>query len=58
MEQDNMDECVPASSYVRLHVQEVPITVAYKLRELAKTIPLVASGLFQHESKMSVLHFR
>ncbi|XP_031254614.1 pre-rRNA-processing protein TSR1 homolog isoform X1 [Pistacia vera] len=57
MEQEDREDCVPASSFVRLHIKEVPVTVAYRLQELVKTVPLVASGLLQHESKMSVLHF-
>ncbi|OVA19550.1 Ribosome biogenesis protein BMS1/TSR1 [Macleaya cordata] len=57
MEQGSMDECLPAGSYVRLHVKEVPIDVASKLRELQKKLPVLVCGLLQHESKMSVLHF-
>ncbi|KAK4854055.1 hypothetical protein QYF36_018336 [Acer negundo] len=57
IEQGNSDDCVPASSYVRLHIKEVPVGIAYRLCETAKTAPLIASGLLQHESKMSVLHF-
>ena len=58
MEQGNRDDCIPSSSYVRLHIKEVPNSVAHKLCLLAKTAPVIASGLLQHESKMSVLHFR
>ncbi|XP_021902553.1 pre-rRNA-processing protein TSR1 homolog [Carica papaya] len=57
MEQGNRDDCVPASSYVRLHVKDIPLDLASKLCVLAKTSPVVACGLLQHESKMSVLHF-
>ncbi|XP_044511758.1 pre-rRNA-processing protein TSR1 homolog isoform X1 [Mangifera indica] len=57
MEQEDREDCVPAGLYVRLHVEEVPVAVAYRLQELVKTVPLVASGLLQHESKISVLHF-
>lgn len=57
MEQ-NIDECVPAGSYARLHVQEVPIGVANKLNLVTKTMPVTLCGLMQHESKISVLHFR
>ncbi|KAE8057373.1 hypothetical protein FH972_014074 [Carpinus fangiana] len=57
MEQENRDDCIPVSSYVRLHIKEVSKGVACKLCSLAKTMPVIASGLFQHESKMSVLHF-
>ena len=58
MEQESRDDCIPVSSYVRLHIKEVSKGVACKLCSLAKTMPVIASGLFQHESKMSVLHFR
>jgi pre-rRNA-processing protein TSR1 len=58
MEQENRYDCVPAGQYARLHIKEVPTPVASKLCLLAKTVPIIASGLFQHESKMSVLHFR
>ncbi|KAG7971506.1 hypothetical protein I3843_07G137300 [Carya illinoinensis] len=57
MEQGNRDDCVPASSYVRLHIKDIPNAIACKLCLLGKTVPVVASGLLQHESKMSVLHF-
>ncbi|KAK4577824.1 hypothetical protein RGQ29_028089 [Quercus rubra] len=57
MEQENRDDCIPASSYVRLHIKEVPNSVACKLCSLIKTVPVTVSGLLQHESKMSVLHF-
>ncbi|KAI7724522.1 hypothetical protein M8C21_023976 [Ambrosia artemisiifolia] len=58
MEQGSLDECVPANSYVTLHIREVPIDIASKLCILAKTMPVIACGLLQHESKISVLHFR
>ncbi|KAG6592850.1 Pre-rRNA-processing protein TSR1-like protein, partial [Cucurbita argyrosperma subsp. sororia] len=57
LEQGNRDDCVASSSYLRLHVKEVPIGAASKLCELAKSMPITACGLLQHESKMSVLHF-
>ncbi|XP_075670628.1 uncharacterized protein LOC142640429 [Castanea sativa] len=57
LEQGNRDDCIPASSYVRLHIKEVPNSVACKLCSLIKTVPVIVSGLLQHESKMSVLHF-
>ncbi|XP_062164009.1 uncharacterized protein LOC133870804 [Alnus glutinosa] len=57
MEQENRDDCIPVSSYVRLHIKEVSNGVACKLCLLSKTAPVIASGLLQHESKMSVLHF-
>ncbi|GKV16177.1 hypothetical protein SLEP1_g26859 [Rubroshorea leprosula] len=51
------DDCAPPGSYARLHIKEVPISVASKLSLLARTIPIVSCGLLQHQSKMSVLHF-
>ncbi|CAN1322779.1 Pre-rRNA-processing protein TSR1 homolog [Linum perenne] len=57
MEQVNADDCAQAGQYVRLHIKEVPMHIGRKLCEFANVVPLVASGLLQHESKMSVLHF-
>lgn len=57
MEQAHGD-CVPAGTYARLEIKEVPASVASKLCSTLKKLPVVACGLFQHESKMSVLHFR
>ncbi|RZC55030.1 hypothetical protein C5167_013892 [Papaver somniferum] len=56
-EQSSNDESVPTGTYVRLHVKEVLSDVATKLREASKRFPVIACGLLQHESKMSVLHF-
>ncbi|KAI3966442.1 hypothetical protein MKW92_032560 [Papaver armeniacum] len=50
-------ECVPVGSYARVHVKDVPVDVALRLCSLVKSMPVVASGLLEHESKMSVLHF-
>lgn len=58
MEQENRDGCIPVGSYARLHIMEVPGAVASKLSMLGKTIPITACGLFEHESKVSLLHFR
>lgn len=58
MEQASLDECIPAGSYARLHIRDVPFGVASKLSSIAKNRPVVACGLLQHESKISVLHFR
>ncbi|KAM0012992.1 putative ribosome biogenesis protein Bms1/Tsr1 [Helianthus debilis subsp. tardiflorus] len=58
MEQGSVSECVPVNSYVTLHIREVPIHIASKLCILWKTMPVIACGLLQHESKISVLHFR
>ncbi|KVI07733.1 AARP2CN-like protein [Cynara cardunculus var. scolymus] len=58
MEQGSEDECVPANSYVKLHITEVPTHIASKLCVLVKTMPVIACGLLQHESKISFLHFR
>ncbi|KAF5739478.1 hypothetical protein HS088_TW12G00684 [Tripterygium wilfordii] len=57
MEEESRDDCVRASSYVKLHVNEVPVGVASKLCMTAMGAPIVACGLLQHESKMSVSHF-
>ncbi|XP_027091606.2 uncharacterized protein [Coffea arabica] len=57
MEQGNDDEIIPAGSYTRLHIKEVPNVVASKLSNLTKTMPVISCGLLQHESKISVLHF-
>lgn len=57
MEPGNRDDCVPPSSYVRLYIKDVPVNAASKLCLLEKQVPVIACGLLQHESKMSVLHF-
>ncbi|MCL7034744.1 hypothetical protein MKW94_019862 [Papaver nudicaule] len=57
VEQSSNEESIPAGSYVRLHVKEVLSDAASKLREVSKRFPVLACGLLQHESKMSVLHF-
>ncbi|KAL9260891.1 Pre-rRNA-processing protein TSR1-like protein [Drosera capensis] len=49
--------CLPSGSYVTLHIKEVPVNIASKLSSRAKAMPVIACGLLQHESKMSVLHF-
>lgn len=58
VEQGSLDECIPAGSYARLHIRDVPFSVASKLSSIVKNRPVVACGLLQHESKISVLHFR
>ncbi|KAL6011895.1 hypothetical protein ACLOJK_002361 [Asimina triloba] len=58
MDHGNMDDCVPVGGYVRLHIKDVPVDAASKLCLQLKTLPLLLCGLLQHESKMSVLHFR
>ncbi|XP_052202263.1 uncharacterized protein LOC127808008 [Diospyros lotus] len=57
MDQGGTDECAPVSSYARLHIKEFPTDTASKLCTRAKTMPIIACGLLQHESKISVLHF-
>ncbi|CAF2081612.1 unnamed protein product [Brassica napus] len=57
MEEESRDDCVPTGSYVRLHIKEVPLVAASKLSSLVSSKPVIAFGLLQHESKMSVLHF-
>ncbi|XP_047982735.1 pre-rRNA-processing protein TSR1 homolog [Salvia hispanica] len=51
------DECIPVGSYARLYIKDVSAGIASKLCTLSKRLPVVASGLLQHESKISVLHF-
>ena len=58
MEQVDRDDCLPVNSYIKLYIKEVPSGVASKLCMSSKTMPVIACGLLQHESKMSVLHFR
>ncbi|KAK6928817.1 AARP2CN [Dillenia turbinata] len=57
MDQGCRDNCILAGSYVRLHIKDVPVGVASKLCNPARRTPVIACGLLQHESKMSVLHF-
>ncbi|KAL6574371.1 hypothetical protein OROHE_001275 [Orobanche hederae] len=57
MEEESRDDCVSTGSYVRLHIKEVPLGAASKLSSLVNTKPVIASGLLQHESKISVLNF-
>ncbi|KAJ4896591.1 hypothetical protein Rs2_23385 [Raphanus sativus] len=57
MEEESREDCVPTGSYVRLHIKEVPIVAASKLSSIVSTKPVIAFGLLQHESKMSVLNF-
>ncbi|KAL6524936.1 hypothetical protein OROMI_030529 [Orobanche minor] len=56
MEQE-VNSFIPAGSYVKLYIKNVPGDTASKLSMLAKKMPVIASGLLQHESKISVLHF-
>ncbi|KAJ0250307.1 hypothetical protein HA466_0136600 [Hirschfeldia incana] len=56
-EEESRDDCVPTGSYVRLHIKGVPLVAAFKLSSIVSTKPIIAFGLLQHESKMSVLHF-
>ncbi|KAL8514967.1 hypothetical protein ACS0TY_013885 [Phlomoides rotata] len=57
MEQET-DGCVPVGSYTRLYIKDVSTGVASKLCRLANKMPVIACGLLQHESKVSVLNFR
>ncbi|XP_073288209.1 uncharacterized protein [Primulina huaijiensis] len=56
MEQDTTDS-VPVGSYIRVYIKEVSVIVGSTLCKLVKTMPIICSGLLQHESKISVLHF-
>lgn len=58
VDQGSVNECAAVGLYVRLHIKLVPSDVASKVCLLSRTSPVVACGLLQHESKMSVLHFR
>ncbi|KAL6544147.1 hypothetical protein OROGR_010644 [Orobanche gracilis] len=49
--------CIPAGSYARLYVNDVSAGVLSKLCTQSKRLPVIACGLLQHESKISVLHF-
>lgn len=57
IDQDHVDGSVQVGSYVRLHIKDVPVDLASKMHHFSQRIPVVACGLLQHESKMSVLHF-
>lgn len=57
MEQET-DGCIPVGAYARLYIKDVSAGVASKLCRLASKMPVIASGLLQHESKFSVLNFR
>lgn len=46
------------NTYVRLHIKDVPLRAALALMANFGRVPVIACGLLQHESKMSVLHFR
>lgn len=51
------DGYIPVGSYARLYIKDVSAGVASKLCTLSTKMPVIASGLLQHESKISVLHF-
>ncbi|WOK92487.1 pre-rRNA-processing protein [Canna indica] len=57
IDQGSMEDCAPVGSYVRLYLKHVPLDVATRLCLPSKKSPVLACGLLQHESKMSVLHF-
>lgn len=50
--------CVNLGCFVRLHVLHVPAASVEQLSSSYKKNPVVICGLLQHETKMSVLHFR
>ncbi|KAL0403083.1 UNVERIFIED_CONTAM: Pre-rRNA-processing protein T [Sesamum radiatum] len=56
MEQE-LSDCIPPGSYAKVYIKDVQDGVASKLCMSAKKMPIIASGLLQHESKVSVLHF-
>ncbi|KAH0455585.1 hypothetical protein IEQ34_015617 [Dendrobium chrysotoxum] len=57
IDQGDEDSSVQVGSYVRLHLKDVAVDLASKIYNLSQRFPMVACGLLQHESKMSVLHF-
>jgi pre-rRNA-processing protein TSR1 len=58
LDEGSSKDCARIGSYVMLHVKNVPTDVASKLCDPSRRSPVVVSGLLQHESKISVLHFR
>uniref|UniRef100_A0A1D1Y5B3 Pre-rRNA-processing protein TSR1 n=1 Tax=Anthurium amnicola TaxID=1678845 RepID=A0A1D1Y5B3_9ARAE len=56
-EQENRDEHASIGSYVRLYIKQVPKDIVTQLCIRSERLPVVACGLLQHESKLSVLHF-
>ncbi|XP_057857342.2 uncharacterized protein LOC131066561 isoform X1 [Cryptomeria japonica] len=52
-----LDGCASVGAYVQLHIKGVPIDIVTKLLHGYRNRPVIAFGLFQHETKMSVLHF-
>lgn len=57
LDKESNDDTVAPGTYSRLYIKDVPSTVASKVCLHANTMPIIACGLLQHESKMSVLHF-
>ncbi|KAM0915889.1 hypothetical protein ACQ4PT_010544 [Festuca glaucescens] len=57
LDEGSSKDCARIGSYVMLHVKNVPTDVASKLCDPSRRSPVVVSGLLQHESKISVLHF-
>jgi 40S ribosome biogenesis protein Tsr1 and BMS1 C-terminal len=58
LDEGSSTACAPVGSFVRIHVKNVPIDIASRVCHASKAVPVLTSALFQHESKMSVLHFR
>lgn len=57
VDNETSDGCISVGAYVRLHIKGVPLVVATKLLNKHKKHLVVACGLLEHETKMSVLHF-
>uniref|UniRef100_M8B6P0 Pre-rRNA-processing TSR1-like protein n=1 Tax=Aegilops tauschii TaxID=37682 RepID=M8B6P0_AEGTA len=57
LDEESSKDCARIGSYVMLHVKNVPTDVASKLCHPSRRLPVVVSGLLEHESKISVLHF-
>lgn len=51
-------DSVATGCFVRLHILQVPASKVEPLLKSYKTNPVVVCGLLQHETKMSVLHYR
>ncbi|BAF28091.1 uncharacterized protein [Oryza sativa Japonica Group] len=56
-DEGTLKDCAQRGSFVRLHLKNVPTEIASKLVHPSRRLPVVVSGLLQHESKISVLHF-
>jgi len=58
IDSSTQEGCFSTGCFVRLHILHVPASKVESILKSYKTNPVVVCGLLQHESKMSVLHFR